>query len=395
MLALLAAAAPAAIAVPAVHAAPALIGRPADAALERAVAALLDPRADGAPAYRQAALEALAQEPAPAVVEVLRAATVGAGSLTARTAERAMEVLGALGDSAGLDLLLELGARARSADAGDGELSATAAAALREALLEVLARDPYAWRELDKVVYFAEPAVLRTVVQAAGAAPCAQGVDLLTKLLGWKDECDLGVLAQLHRAVEALPPDDVSADARARIRACLSARAPHVRADAAGLVGKLRDLASLDLLVELLADSQRPARDGARSALRALSGADVPGGRDAWAAYVAAERDWIARELPVLAAAARSGDRAGAVRALGACSGHRLFREEVAAAVATALENPEPAVRRVACSALARLGAPCARAALEARLADPSEDVRAAAAAALATLGVRHDPVVH
>ncbi len=341
---------------------------------------LLDPAALVTPLAESLIHAGLAGALPEAVVDLVRERVPASAPLVVR--RRALRVLGALGDARAIDHALVL----TEAESPRGESALAVSEDARHALTAILARDPEAYGELRHLAYFVSAATLRTIAQAAGGAFTPEGLELLTGLLGWKDDADFALLTEIRRTTEVIGATNFEDAARGRVRERLDSRSARVRGEAAALLGSLRDLGSLERLIVLLGDAERLARDGAYQALRAISGATLPPDPAAWRAWIAAEREWVARGLPDLADDLVSDDRARAVRAIGTCAAHALFRDDVAQGLVVALSNENSAVRRLACQALARIGSEHGVEPLSQALEDPDESVRMAAQSALAEL---------
>ena len=123
------------------------------------------------------------------------------------------------------------------------------------------------------------------------------------------------------------------------------------------------------------------------SALRTISGVNLPGDAAAWQDWLRREKQWTAESSKEALARLESEDAAEVVAAVHELSRHPLHRERFAPPLAALLaEHASPVVRAQVCLALARLGSEAPVPQLLAALEDDDPDVRASTQTALRTL---------
>lgn len=170
---------------------------------------------------------------------------------------------------------------------------------------------------------------------------------------------DLPHLALALRQVEALAPLLRYADPSlaADVRRSLTAPDPAVRAAAAGAAAALEDRMAIEQLIELVGDDHALVRGAAKRTLQELGGVRLGSDADRWRSWLSRERRWWeergARVLEGLA----GDDPLEVAGALAEAAGHPVHRERLAPAVAGLLSSPHDTHRRLACHALAELGA--------------------------------------
>jgi len=155
------------------------------------------------------------------------------------------------------------------------------------------------------------------------------------------------------------------------------------RVHAASALGALESMAAVRALVERLADDDPRVRRAAHRALRRTTRQSLDASPEAWRAWHADSRRWLAETLPVLRSDLASGVSGHVVRALMEIGHHREHGRTTAPLVIAASRDPEPAVAAMAATILGRLGTRDALARLTEMLRATAPEVSAAARAAL------------
>lgn len=228
-------------------------------------------------------------------------------------------------------------------------------------------------------------------VDALRAVVAPRRLVLLVGLLELRPGSDGLVLNRVHGIALRLGPVLDEADVR-KVRDFLDSSAPFERLGAALAAGALQDREALDELVELLLDPEPSVRNAAHDSLRHLSAMTIGPSRDRWRAWLERELEWWQERGAHDLSRVGEVERADALAILREAAHHRLFRDEIAAAVLPLLGDPDSTVVRIA---LATLEGVCARG-IEGDLVDllehPSPDVRRQAAACLRRLTGRRLP---
>jgi HEAT repeat protein len=273
--------------------------------------------------------------------------------------------------------------------------AASETAALADALTPVIAgmlrRDATALLPVRHWALEAPPDLVRPLVRGIAASTSPRALGALVELLGYRSGLDrllvpeIGVL--LRAAAKPIAPEVVAA-----LLELLASDDPVLVREAALALGETEDSEATGRLVDLLKHEHAGVRAGSAQALERLSGNAFGASPARWRAWYTAESSWLRTEGPELRQRLRTGSFEEVVHALGEVSQRRFGRGELAAEVARVLQHEDARVRRLACLALARLGASASVPALSAVLEDRSQDVRAAARVALRALGAEPPP---
>lgn len=326
----------------------------------------------------QALLLALAQLERGAVLNHVTSALLLERSPSRRHA--ALGCIGAVGRANDLPALFELALGSQETHADERLL-----AALEAAVTRVCRRDPRAFEQLVRLRRVTRPELLSTLVRATGDTRDPKALAFLAEVAYWHEGLVLEVMSQ----VAALGPsgdEGIDQAMRVRLRSYLDERqVAHCRAAITGLAA-LGDVEAIGPLIPLLASTHPGLSQNAHWALCRLTGLSLPAEAKAWERWHQAERVWLLRNKPSELQRLRNHDPAYVAAALRALLAHPLAHRELAAALPDLLKNRTPALRILACRALAEIGAREATEKLVWALEDPQPDVVHAAHAALRTL---------
>jgi HEAT repeat protein len=290
----------------------------------------------------------------------------------------AVRLLGAGGRAEDLVQLVQL---AQAEEEGD-LLERSFAEVFEPAVTALVQRDPRAGGELRRSALKTTIGVRRSLAHGLGDVGDQRALEELAALLSFDEALDPTLLAQIARVARGVPqPYDASV--LAQVRNSLTVEEPQVLSAAAGALGALEDLHSVDALIELLEHETTCVRGSAHRALKQICGVNFPAERARWEPWLAEERAWYAeRSAPVIADLA-SANRMTLVAALNEVGVQRLFRRELAEEVAAILERGDAQDKLLACQTLAQLGSRTTLPSLVSLLEDPDADLSAAAWAAI------------
>ena len=263
----------------------------------------------------------------------------------------AMELLAVHGGAAEVGLLLELVTPADPEERihfADGR-------ALRQALADLLTRDPEAFESLRETWSELHRASEALVIRAVGAAGRGDGLLLATWALGLEDarvSLILAEVGQLAAVAEGRTPPGLLA----HVRRALVDEDRAVRQAAALTVARLGDLESIPTLIDLLWEGGLRREGNAHWALRQLTGEDFGTDVQRWTAWYEAEEAWFFAEAPAVFELLTSSDPEQVVAAVREVSKHRLHPEERAYELAFLADHPRRGVRELTCATLRDIG---------------------------------------
>jgi HEAT repeat protein len=349
------------------------VGEGTDVAESAARIAALGPEAAGG------VFEVLCGEPRGARREVAHAAAAKLGRVALlsvlaecraeeATPERglaALELLAALGQGRDLELVPALAgpAAAWTPELGEG---------FRAAFAAILARDEEALRALSAILTALPVATRDAAIRELGTR--AEPSTLVW--LGDHLEGDLSL--PVLSVIERLPAPlllGASESMRNKVRDLLSSGDGQCQRKAAIVAGAVGDFEAVDLLIELVEDEDRCAREGAHAALQRLFGLNLPAESARWEAWLGVERRWYEEDFVRHSRELDSCTVARVLAALTEIGGHRYERHRLAQSVLRTLERREPGVRDLAIRTLERIGSPAAIPDLVRLLEDPDEGV--------------------
>lgn len=326
----------------------------------------------------KALLLAVAQFERDSVLAHVGTALLASDELPRRQA--ALACIGAVARANDLPQLFEL-----ALDGGEKEPDKRLAKALGRAVTSMLARDPRGIEQLVSLRRITRPELLLTLVEAVGATRDPQGLAYLSEIAYWHEGLVLAVMSQVSLLG---PSGDEAIDGamRVRLRTHLDEEDPGpCRAAITALVA-LRDMDAISALIPLLDSESSALRENAHWALKKLTGLSMGPSPETWARWHQAELYWLARQKPKEFQRLRENDPAVATDALRGILTHPLARQELASALPDLLRSRWPALRLLACSSLAELGAHEAVGRLVWTLEDRDPDVAKAAHSALQRL---------
>jgi hypothetical protein len=269
--------------------------------------------------------------------------------------------------------------------------SGALADALEAVIAGMLRRDASALLPVRHWVLQAPAELERPLVRGIAASTSPGSLDALVELLGYRLELDRLLVPEIGVLLRAATKP-IASEIVATLAELLASDDPGLVREAALALGESEDFEATGRLVDLLEHEHAGVRAGAATALERLSGHAFGASPARWSAWYEAESSWLRTAGPELRQRLRTGSFEEVVHALGEVSQRRFGRGELAAEVAHVLQHEDARVRRLACLALARLGASASVPALSAALEDRSQDVRAAARVALLTLGAEPPP---
>lgn len=188
-------------------------------------------------------------------------------------------------------------------------------------------------------------------VDALRSVAAPRRLALLVGLLERRPGSDGLVLNRVHGVALRLGPVLDDTDVR-KVRYFLESSVAFERLGAALAAGALQDRGALDALVELLLDPEPSVRNAAHDSLRHLSAMTIGPSPDRWRVWLERELEWWqergARDLARL----DTVERTEAFLILREAAQHRLFRDEIAAAVLPLLDDPDTTMVRIALATL-------------------------------------------
>jgi len=302
-----------------------------------------------------------------------------------------MEVLGALGRPEDMRTLLAWA----ELDGKTVRVAPDVRAALTRRLDELVNRQPDALRALTSAAPDLNRSLLTPVLHGLAQTPSARRLVSLGELLDCVPALDAFVLAEIgHMAPRARAVPEAAT--RQQVRRYLRSADPVLVHEAAAVAGHLRDRDAIPDLIWLLDSSDRVAAQRAHRALVEITGQQLSMARTTWQEWHTAVSEWWRDEAQKRLAIAVSGRPGAASLALQELAKLRLYRDELAPALAPCLQREEVEFVLLACATLGHLGSPAAIEPLLDTLAHSNVDVRRAAYLALRRIsGEDHgdDPV--
>lgn len=281
--------------------------------------------------------------------------------------------------------LLELAGSTQALGADAEPLTAEEADALRSATARILGREPRGFREFASALERASLDELRPLLFAIGDTGDPCGVAVLAPVLVRHPELASIVISQARRvgaSIELRANDELS-DV---VRPYLTSTRAELAAAAARALGELGDSSVAPALVEMLTASDAALAESAHWALRRMSRLDFGPRREAWAAWLASEREWWDLDAPQRLDELVRGSRATRLAAVATVGARTWRRHEATEGVLAVLWDNDPLLREAACHALGQLASPTALPRLVETLADPEPRVSAAARGALVSI---------
>lgn len=319
--------------------------------------------------------------------EVLRA-TFERTELSRETPARrlTLEVLGAAGNLAHLERLLDLGLLPH-----EERPPRVVENAFQGALAHLLAREPSAWETLPRYHREAPAALRDAIVCAVGDTGDPRGLDFLEHVITFQP-AQLALCASQVRLLGRSGRPELDQGVAQRLRWALDPDRPETCGTLLLALGELRDYESVPLMIELLASADVGTSASALWALQRITALDFPALPERWSAWYESELAWFAREEELVLRDLHSGPPPAAAAAARAISERRLWREDLAQELVTALQRPQPTLRAPICRALERLGVDSVAVGLVELLDDDDPESAQAAWRALVALTGRELP---
>jgi len=155
------------------------------------------------------------------------------------------------------------------------------------------------------------------------------------------------ILAQMGR----LDSSSAEAGAMARVRGLLGSPDRAVQREAVLTVGKLEDMESFGLLIDMLEHEDKRLQSTVHWSLKRISGRTFRPDPRQWRAWHRAENTWWAERAPELFGLL-TGEKAGDMAvALNELATHRLFRHSIAAALSPLFDSRRNDIVLLCCSA--------------------------------------------
>jgi HEAT repeat protein len=245
-----------------------------------------------------------------------------------------------------LDVLQVAGAAAHLAELDElalGEGEALPRPELEEsfqaALAGILRRDPRAYDQLATFHRDAPEPLADAIVRAVGDAGDTRGLSFLEHAITFRTSQLSLCASQVKRLGRSGDPD--------RPEAC---RALFLA------LGELRDSEAVPILIEFLSSADAGLAGNAHWALRRITDLEFPPLPERWSSWYESELEWFVREQDFVLRDLHSGSLSAATAAVRAISERRLWREELADELLSALQRPRTQLRAPICRALERLG---------------------------------------
>jgi HEAT repeat protein len=329
-------------------------------------------------------LAAIARIGAEPVEQALAPWLASASSIRARSA--ALLVLGEVAPADGITRMLAIAITEEEV-----ELDRTLKDALRHGVAGVLERSDRALAVLEHNWRSGRPELIPALALAVGDTRNSQGVAILADILTWHAEHQLLLMSQI-RLIGPSPRRSVNREVGRMLEPLLVGEDSAQTSAALLTLAALRDEALVPRAIELLAGDSQALAGTAHFALKKIAGLSFPPVHAIWKTWYDGEVEWFARDSRHEIARLDSGKDEEVVAVIRTISQHRLYREELADALAGALEHPNSTIRVHVCQGLQELGSEAAVPALVLALDDAHEQVRKAAWMALVSLTGINDP---
>lgn len=331
-----------------------------------------DRSADAEPSKVRAVFEAMAALPRRDVLHHLD--IVAHEGARTRTLDSALIVLGRVGREEDAVLALRL---ARRSAAG---ATRSARLALRTCLEGILERERFDRRILTDVYVRAPDELRATIARTAAGLEPREARETLVGLLQRAPAVDALILSELARLG---PASNVDRETAARVRACLRRPDATVQALAAIVCGRFGDDEAVGELILLLRHADAGVRVNAHEAVKSIARLGFRADPGTWEAWYAGERAWWEGDARATLSALPTLPAAEAAEEIQRLARRRLYRREIADALADCLDRDAPDVVRLTCATLGDFGFPESMPALARCLDYPEIKVREAARKAL------------
>jgi hypothetical protein len=222
------------------------------------------------------------------------------------------------------------------------------------ALVKLLRRhdDPGLYVAVDQSLANASDETRGRVLCSIGDTDSEHGMRLLIDALGRWPKMDHTILA----AIGQMPGSGAAEDIVPRLKPYLESADYDTRRETVTALGVFRDVESVKILVDLLADDESGIRGNAHWALKSISGLDFPQDRTRWKLWYDEEVTWWENEGKYFLELFEEGTPEEILVAIRELSRRGLFRDKLMGPLRALLDHEDQAVRAAAHAALVSLG---------------------------------------
>lgn len=223
------------------------------------------------------------------------------------------------------------------------------------ALAGILRRHPRAYDLLANFHRDAPEPLADAIVRAVGDAGDTRGLAFLEHAITFRTS-QLSLCASQVQRLGRSGDRERDAELAQRLRWAVDPDRPEACRALLMALGELRDSESVPILIEFLSSPDAGLSGNALWALRRITDLNFPGLPERWSAWYESELEWFVREQDFVLRDLHSGSPSAAAAAARTISERRLWREELALELLTALRRPHSTLRAPICRALERLG---------------------------------------
>lgn len=231
-------------------------------------------------------------------------------------------------------------------------------AAFETAVGKMLRRNADLYRSLETAAAATADPILRLhFLGAAGAGGGSEGAKIICKYLGKNQSFDACLLQQIARG-GGIVPIELEREQSSRIADYFDSRDPSLRRESALAAGRVRDVGAIVALIQLLRDSEAGVRDAAHWALCTITGAAFRPDPNKWKYWYDRENAWWDSAGSDALQSLTSSEKSLIVGALRELSGHKLFRDAIAAKILPILQSEQTDITNISVAALVSLSSP-------------------------------------
>jgi HEAT repeat protein len=227
--------------------------------------------------------------------------------------------------------------------------------AFQAALAGILRRHPRAYDQLAKLHRDAPEPLADAIVRAVGDAGDTRGLVFLEHAITFRTS-QLSLCASQVQRLGRSGDRERDAELAQRLRWAVDPDRPEVNRAILMALGELRDSEAVPILIGFLDSDDTGLAGNALWALRRITDLNFPGLPERWSAWYESELEWFVRQQDFVLRDLHSGSPSAAAAAARTISERRLWREELAQELLTALRRPHSTLRGPICRALERLG---------------------------------------
>ena len=323
---------------------------------------------------RKALVNALGEFQRPALHALLLSRLESEDSESSATALR---LLGTFGEGRHFKRIVACVEASEGSDANDEILDA-----FEDCFVELARRDPSTISRIRWAWGKATREVQGVWLLALGESGQQEASDLLLSLLEWGDGEPSALIAHVDR-ISAVLNRDSAAAASATIRPYLEAEDLGTVKAATLSLGRLGDIESIEVLIELLVHEQAGVRANAHWSLKRITGRNFSVAGGPWRVWFREQSQWFEREAERIVGRLESADAAVVTAALQDVTRHPLHRDAFVWDIVAVLAHESVAARVMACHVLRELSQGDTLPFLIDSLTDESDRVVAAAHDAL------------